>query len=190
MFRWPGLDPREWQARRVLGAGASGVVGQWDYIGNDVTKPRAMAIKQAMPRDYVAMASESKFLHLIAGTGTQHIAKLYKAAHEDSGTGTMKEAEDENADDPTNFRDPLPFDDEGNFDEQLQVNRMYLEYVSGGDLGGLLRGMKEDPTQKPPEEHLWRILQCLAKAQHVLEFGTEDPTARNKDTTWSRYWFL
>lgn len=171
MFRWPGLDPTEWQARRVLGMGTFGLVGQWDYIGNDPTKPRNIAIKQTAPDEIESMAAESKFLHLIASTGTKHVVKLYKAAHRDAGTGTMKEA------------DPLPFDRNGDFNADLQVNRMYLEFAPSGDMYGWMSKLRS-PVRKPPEEHMWRILQCIAKALHVLEYGTEEPAAR--DTTWSK----
>lgn len=120
--RIPDLDPTEWQARKVLGIGATGLVGRWDYVGNDATKPRSMAVKQASPSDRRSMNAESNFLHLIASTGTKHIVRLYKAAHAAPGTGTM------------DAQDPLPFNKDGNFRKNRQVSRMYLEYVAGGDM--------------------------------------------------------
>lgn len=170
-YRWPALDPTEWQARKVLGMGSTGLVGLWDYIGNDATKPRHMAVKQVAPDEHRSMRAESKFLHLLASTGTKHVVRLYKEAHALAGTGTMDD------------QDPLPFDDAGDFDEDLQVNRMYLEYVPGGDMADWIDSVTAQIGQ-PPEEHLWRILLCMAKALHVLEYGTEDPAAR--DMTWSK----
>lgn len=151
--------------------GTNGMVGQWDYMGKDATKPRHMAIKQAAPADKVDLMVESKMLHLLASTGSEHIVRLYKAAHASPGTGTMDE------------QDPLPFDDNGVFDEDEQVYRMYLELADGGDMFRWMRKLTP-PANKPPEEHLWRILLCMAKALHVLEYGSEDPAARN--TSWSK----
>jgi hypothetical protein len=80
-----------------------------------------MAIKQAAPVNKTDLILESKMLPLLTSTGTQHVIRLYKA-HADPGTGTIDE------------QDPLPFNDDGDFDEDEQVYRMYLELADGGDI--------------------------------------------------------
>lgn len=180
IYSW--LDPAQWQAKKVLGLGGYGLVGHWEYIGNDPNMPRNMAVKQSNARGYSAMARESKLLRLITSTGTAHVIKLYKAIFNAPGTGTTRT----NLTKPT--QDPLPFDSQGVYDEDLEVARMYLEFGTGGDMVDYEN--KLEPSNgpgadlKPPEEHIWRIFSCLAKALHVLEYGTDDAAAR--DPAWSK----
>ncbi len=73
------------------------------------------------------------------------------------------------------------------YDEDEQISRMYLEFGNGGDMKGWQDSLADDDgnSLQPPEEHLWRILGCLAKALHLLEFGSEDPSV--PDPNWSEY---
>ena len=85
--QWTGLDANLWRAKKVLGAGGNGLVGLWEYQGNNVRFPRNMVIKQGYD-DLESMAWESKLLRQLTGTGTKHVVKLYKGYHRDGGTGT------------------------------------------------------------------------------------------------------
>lgn len=151
---WPDLPYNEWTARKVIGAGGYGLCGIWDYTGNDQNMPRRIAVKQSM--DSEALEHESKFLHLAAMTGTKHIVKLYKGCHKSGGTGTGKKF------------DPLPFNAAGRYTSRLEVARMYMEYVPGGDLEDFYRGIDKTPGAIIPEEHLWRMFNCFAKACMIL----------------------
>jgi hypothetical protein len=85
--QWIGLDANLWKAKKVLGAGGNGVVGLWEYQGNNTLFPRNIVIKQGHD-DPESMAWESKLLRQITGTGTEHVVKLYKGYHRDGGSGT------------------------------------------------------------------------------------------------------
>jgi hypothetical protein len=84
--QWIGLDANLWKAK-VLGAGGNGVVGLWEYQGNNTLFPKNIVIKQGHD-DPESMAWESKLLRQIIGTGTEHVVKLYKGYHRDGVTGT------------------------------------------------------------------------------------------------------
>lgn len=43
---WDGLDPNIWKAKKIIGMGANGVVGLWEYQGADSNMPKRMVIKQ------------------------------------------------------------------------------------------------------------------------------------------------
>ena len=73
---WDGLDSSVWKAKRVLGVGGNGIVGQWEYQGADLNMPKNIVIKQGS--DHVGMSWESRFLKLLAATGSDHFVKLYK----------------------------------------------------------------------------------------------------------------
>lgn len=104
-----------------------------------------MAVKQASPDGTHAMARESKLLHLITSTGTAHIVKLYKAIFKGPGTGATRPGR----------QDPLPFDANGGYDENLEVARMYLEFDTCGDMSDYERKLfLKTGVLKPPEEHL------------------------------------
>ncbi|KAF8866215.1 kinase-like protein [Acephala macrosclerotiorum] len=169
---WPGMDPTQWQARKVLGIGTTGLVGQWDYIGSDPNMPRAMVVKQSAPDDDIQMHNESKLLHMLTATGTNHIIKLFKSHHYSGGTGT------------TTTQDPLPLK-KGKYNSDREVSRMYLELGEGGDMFDWIRTLQRtDPIGKPPEEHMWRVFGCLVKGLLVLETGSEDPNI--PDPYWTR----
>jgi hypothetical protein len=175
---WDGLDPTEWLARKILGAGSYGLVRLWEYIGGKAKMPTHMVVKQTVPKKRYELASESKFLGLTTSTGTDHIVKLYKGYHEVEGTGV------------TDKRgwDGLPFNSDDQWDEEFTIARMYIEYCGGGDLSEWMKRIrKEDRRFVIPEEVLWRILFCLANALLVLDKGSED-TESNKDTNnWSKF---
>lgn len=137
--------------------------------------PRAMVVKQSAPDDNVQMHNESKLLHMLACTGTNHVVKLFKSHHYSGGTGT------------TVTQDPLPLHD-GKYDSDYDISRMYLELADGGDMYDWIRKLQRaNPTGKPPEEHMWRIFGCLMRALLVLETGNEDPNS--SDPYWSKCFY-
>jgi hypothetical protein len=68
-----------------------------------------------------------------------------------------------------------------------EVTRLYMEYCENGDMQHLLEELCvlriESKYGDIPEENIWRILGCRAKAALVLEMGTEDPDAPG-EATW------
>ena len=67
--------------------------------------------------------------------------------------------------------DEVPFRNFGFYDSSLEVNRLYLEYCEKDDLNEYIDKFVP-PRQKfhyPPEEYVWRIFGCLAKACLVME---------------------
>jgi hypothetical protein len=113
-----------------------------------------MAVKQAQKGN---LEAESKYLHLMTEYGAKHIVKLYKSVHDEGGTGTSDKF------------DPRPFDRNYDYDADLEVSRIYLEYCVNGDLKGTLERPSLDPWNagrefQVPEELVWRIFKCLGKA--------------------------
>jgi hypothetical protein len=160
---WPDMRANNYVGKKVLGAGAHGIVGLWQYKGNSAALPKHLVVKQVV--DMVTNSAEqlrveSKLLRDIMATGTDHIIKLYKSNHTAGGTGT------------SNSRDPLPFGAAGQYDPARLVNRIYVEYCRNGDLESELRRIA-DKNQDIPEEYIWRILHCLASALAILEHGSE-----------------
>lgn len=151
---WPELPQIEWQAQKVLGLGSYAITGLFSYIGNDPITPRHL-VKQSNASTATALRVESKILHLTTGTDTNHIVRLYKGFHRAGGTGTGE-------------NDPLPYDQTGAYNQNLEVVRIYLEYAQGGDAQALLDQIGRNKNYVIPEEHLWRILDCLARACLVL----------------------
>ena len=91
--------------------------------------------------------------------------KLYKGAHLEGGSGTSA-------------ADPLPFLPDGTYSGNRPVARMYLEYCEKGEMA---KKFERYPYRRQ-EEHVWRVLDCMAKALEVLEHGTEDPAVESWDT--------
>jgi hypothetical protein len=114
-----------------------------------------------------ALVEESNLLHLItergmtAAGGSEHIIKLYRQAVQQPGTGT------------NNFFDPHPWDAAGAYRPALHLHRIYLEYCQGGDLADAVD--KPNVPSPLPEEYIWRVLDCLARAMMLLENGQEIP---------------
>ncbi len=164
---WAGLDATKWKGRKVIGAGGNGTVGLWDYIAGDNRMPPSIVIKQTDPSGAEGLQWESKLLRNATKTKSVHIIKLYKACHLEGGTGSH------------HIFDPLPFNrGSGAYDPRKEVARMYMEYCPGGDLNEYVQRHRGRPI---PEEHLWRIFGCLARAFHVLEHGAEHPAAYLKN---------
>jgi hypothetical protein len=170
---WPDMRANNYVGQKVLGAGAHGIVGLWQYKGNSAALPKYLVVKQVV--DMVANSAEplrveSKLLRDIMTTGTDHIIKLYKSNHTAGGSGT------------SNSRDPLPFGAAGQYDPTRLVNRIYVEYCRNGDLESELKRIA-DKTQDIPEEYIWRVLHCLASALVVIEHGNED--LDNNRASWN-----
>ena len=158
-----------WRPRGVLGAGTFGIIGLWDYIGQDNAMPRSLAVKQSFgsQSDANSLRWESKLLSEIRSTGTNHVVKIYKAFHQDGGTGTSED------------RDPLPYDSQGNYSGRMNVSRIYLEYCENGTLDKAIADhARQAPDGWIAEELIWRILDCLARALMVLERGSEELATR------------
>lgn len=161
--QWTTLPPTEWQAKGVLGAGAYAIVGLWEYIGNNPNTPPFVVVKQQSKSHYT-LKFESKLLSDIQQScDTEHIVKLLKPCYREGGSGTST-------------ADPHPFRDDGQYDPRLQVAKMYLEYCERGELGRKVQNC----VYRHPVEHIWRILDCMARGLAVLEHGTEDPTGSSR----------
>ncbi|KUJ13531.1 uncharacterized protein LY89DRAFT_754342 [Mollisia scopiformis] len=154
--KWPDLPARRWAARKVIGKGAYGICGQWDYTGNDKSMPRQIVVKQSIGSTAKILRGESKMMHLTTSTGADYVVKLYKGCHRGAGTGTSD-------------IDPLPYNSLGMYIPHQEVVRMYMEYAPGGDLDAFFKRLIATPGARViPEEHLWRLLHCLAKASMAL----------------------
>lgn len=118
---WPDMNPhtthRHWKPRKVLGSGASGLVGLWDFVRREPPvehddTPLRIAVKQsAGAAARFKLQWESKLLQQIMGANTKHVVKIYKGFHLDGGSGAEA------------TRDPIPFDDDGNYNADLLVAR-------------------------------------------------------------------
>lgn len=122
---WRELPASKWQPRKVIGKGAYGLCGVWDYIGENKNTPRQIAVKQTLGVYSKTLRGESKMLHLTTLCNTNHIVKLYKGCHRGQGTGV-----DENI-------DPLPYNTSGKYLADMEVVRMYMEYLPNGDVDDL-----------------------------------------------------
>lgn len=79
---WPDI-PNEWRPRRLLGAGAYGIVALFEYIGKNPKMPTHMVVKQsAGPIHRRALRWESYFLKQCAKTFTNHVVRIYKGYYE------------------------------------------------------------------------------------------------------------
>lgn len=161
---WTDLK-RTWRATKILGAGSYGICGLWRYVGEagNWTGPNHVVVKQMAQQNYEFQVESTLMERIMKYTGgTDHVVKLYKACYTSPGSGTSDV-------------DPNPFDPiTGAYDGALDVARIYLEYCPGGDLHEAAINFPW-PALRWPEEILWRLLHCFAKALLVLETGAEDP---------------
>lgn len=153
---WETLQPvSDWRARKVLGKGTSGLCAVIDHLSDPIC---SVVVKQTLAAEAPSLHNESKLLHLLASTGTEHIVKQLKGYHRGGGTGTS-------------VVDPLPYGDMvDDYDLDYEVARIFLEHLPGGDMYvGIFKEIFQiQGLVDMPEEHLWRILLCLAKAALVL----------------------
>ena len=82
--------------------------------------------------------------------------------------------------------DDIPFDRNGNYNSNFEVSRLYIEYCERGDLDGYTTQFdnRQQNLIFPPEEYVWRIFGCLARACLVLETGSEDPDTPDPNHTY------
>lgn len=162
--KWAGFQSREgehhgWYGVKVLGAGTFGVCGLFAYWGSSPTTPRYLVVKQGQN-----LRSESNCLRRLGHYSPQHVVKLYKAALQsgEGGSGTT---------------DADGFDPYFDKDQPLSqtIDRIYLEYCPGGELPGFGSYPVDDRICRAPEEHLWRLLHCMAKGLLMMITGSEDP---------------
>jgi hypothetical protein len=142
---WPslayGIHHQRWMPVKVLGGGKNGIVGLWRFQSRDGDDqqdaeeneldriPKYMAIKQsgrAADSDGATdsqgadarlnMQWESKLLHQIMGTQTEHVIKIYKGYHLDGGSGVDPKI------------DPISFNEDGNYNTDLAVSRKSTWY--------------------------------------------------------------
>jgi len=123
---WNGFQG-VWKGIKVLGAGAYGIAGLFERVGDDDTRPKNIVVKQAGPDTLLDLMQEARMLRQVGKTGSVHFVKLLKDYYEEGGTGTEK------------YFDPSPWiqgDGESpkRYEQRLEVGRIYLEYCSGGDL--------------------------------------------------------
>lgn len=181
---WDGLDPKEWQARMVLGNGTNGVCGLWDYIGNKPDMPKHMVVKQCTPLPSAKsdLYVESEMLKALSSTGTAHVPRLYREFHLAGGTGVTGRNQFDGM--PFGRPDAVSIDELYTYtDEWMETRltaRIYMEYCPGGDLSQWKTTVRAADRQRViPEEVLWRIFSSYAKAILVFETGTEDPSVPN-----------
>jgi hypothetical protein len=166
--KWPALKG-EWAAKQILGAGENGIVLKFECTGSDPRVPKFMVVKQSHEEEKNELQLESRHLQRIAATGTEHVVRLYRTVRGVPGSGTS-----------TQF-DPHP-------DDGYQMYRIYLEFCGAGDSekyreNKLKQGRELGTPGRCiiPEEHLWRILHCIARGLLVLEQGSEDPDDPDTD---------
>lgn len=99
---------------------SSAIIALLRYTGQDASIPRHIVVKQALLK--YSMDIESKILHQLTDTGTDHVVKLYKSYYSDVETGSSNDV------------DPYPSGDNGNADQSGKVGRFFLEYFEDGDL--------------------------------------------------------
>ena len=159
---WPTMQANHYIGKRVLGAGSHGIVGVWQREQSSQGLPKLIVVKQVnawSAGDQLRV--ESKLLRDLVGTGSEHVVTLYRSYYRDGGSGTEAE------------RDPLPFDANHVWRNNLEVGRLYMEYCQYGSLESALENIFEDPDAVIPEEYIWRLLRCLACALAALQHGSE-----------------
>lgn len=153
--------PKVWKGHKVLGAGANGICGLWDYTGTSQQQPRHLVVKQSPNNE---LDIESKLLRECTAQGAEHVVKLYRQNHRADGSGTHENW------DPSPYVGKL-------YERERQVYRIFIEYCENGDLEGqLFNTIHNLFPQSVPEEYIWRIFHCLAKGCAMLEKGRENPT--------------
>ncbi|KAF5870705.1 uncharacterized protein Bfra_009254 [Botrytis fragariae] len=166
---------KDWVAVKRLGGGSYGIATLFEYRGhNPDVSPRQLVVKQEGGAG-LNLKQESRVIQSLMKYDSDHIIKIYKAYHRTMGTGT-NDAMDRAIVDYANWLDTDKKRD-ANIKVQLRrkydVARIYLEFASGGDLGSWMFENCQD--QRPPEEYIFRIWECLLKALMVLKYGTENP---------------
>jgi len=144
--QWPGLPKTAWRALKVLGS--NGLCGLWKYIGSQKTarQPEHIVIKQSKS---ATLYEESKLMKKIqdAPDPTDHVVKLYRSCHSQGGSGTSP------------IFDKHPFQN-GVYNVNREVHRIYIEYCEGGDLWSKIKlplGTPYPAGFQPPEEYVWLV---------------------------------
>jgi len=78
---------------------------------------------------------------------TDHVVKLYRSCHSQGGSGT------------SNIFDRHPFQN-GVYNVNREVHRIYIEYCEGGDLWSKIKMPPNTPYPagfQPPEEYVWLV---------------------------------
>ncbi|TGO84740.1 hypothetical protein BPOR_0471g00040 [Botrytis porri] len=165
----------DWVGVKRLGGGSYGIATLFEYRGNDLkVSPRQLVVKQEGGPG-LNLKQESRMVQSLMKYDSDHIIKIYKAYHRTMGMGT-NDAMDRAI---MGYARWLHTEKEidANIKVQLRrkydVSRIYLEFASVGDLGSWMFENCND--QRPPEEYIFRIWECLLKALMVLKYGTENP---------------
>ncbi|KAF7890641.1 hypothetical protein EAF00_008956 [Botryotinia globosa] len=166
---------KDWVAVKRLGEGSYGIATLFEYRGNNPhVSPRRLVVKQEGGPG-LNLKQESRMMQSLMKYDSDHIVKIYKAYHRTMGTGT-NDVTDRAIVDYGNWVENEKKRD-ANIKVQLRrkydIARIYLEFASGGDLGSWMNENCEN--QRPPEEYIFRIWECLLKALMVLKYGTENP---------------
>jgi hypothetical protein len=90
---WEDLTPPKWRPQKILDAGANGVYGLWWYVGRTPwAGPPGVVVKQAKVGSDAQRIEEAFMKRMMDATAaigeTEHIVKLYKDYHLDSGDRT------------------------------------------------------------------------------------------------------
>ncbi|KAF7934090.1 uncharacterized protein EAE97_008450 [Botrytis byssoidea] len=166
---------KDWVAVKRLGEGSYGIATLFEYRGNNPdVSPRRLVVKQEGGPG-LNLKQESRMMQSLMKYDSDHIVKIYRAYHRTMGTGT-NDATDRAIVDYGNWLENEKRRD-ANIKVQLRrkydIARIYLEFASGGDLGSWM--YENCQNQRPPEEYIFRIWECLLKALMVLKYGTENP---------------
>jgi hypothetical protein len=170
---WPMMQINNYVPKRVLGAGAHGIVGVWELNGRSQVLPKLIVVKQVrVDSDGEQLEVEAKLLRDLVATDTHHVVQLYKGYHEESGSGSSEQS------------DPLPFDANAQWDPTLLVARLYMEYCQYGSVESAMEKIFNDPDAVIPEDFIWRVLHCLASGLVVLKHGNE--SSNDNSPTWKK----
>lgn len=159
-----------WHAIKVLGVGSNGICGLWTKGVGGIRRntpenaPRDIVVKQSRDRE---LAFEADVMVNLREQGQHtgsldHVVKLYLSRVQGPGTGAH------------GILDSRPFPAGGAYNANMEVHRIYIEYCASGDLTGHSRDILLGQAVAP-EEYIWRLMGCFAKALMLLEDGSETP---------------
>jgi hypothetical protein len=112
-----------WEGSTILGRGAFGVAGLWEYKGTDPGQPlRYVVVKQSL-KESSSLRREAKILSILDPVRCPYIVRMYGRLFEEDrlnmpsrGTGNQKKG---------------------------GMSRIYLEYCNMGDLKGFVSRLRQ-----------------------------------------------
>ncbi|RDW59787.1 hypothetical protein BP6252_12874 [Coleophoma cylindrospora] len=145
-----------WTAVKCLGQGTAGIAGLWQGTGSDPAFPKFIVVKQeTVPAgETPSIPHEENHLRQFRRLGIEHLLRILNP-------------------------DPIPRE-QNNRGESIY--RIYLEYCDQGTFVNLIeRTISDDSPYTAanplPEDLVWYIFLCLAKALQALDTGSESVDA-------------